>query len=118
MGAGTIQTSGGPVVIGKNTSGAGVCTELGIGTAAGEVAAGNHTHVVADVTGAAASGSITTSGLTQATARILGRTSSSAGAVEEIQIGSGLSLSAGELSATGGSGSSIMQSIAVGFVLN
>jgi hypothetical protein len=29
-----------------------------------------------------------------------------------------LSLSAGELSATGGSGSSIMQSIAVGFVLN
>jgi hypothetical protein len=69
MGAGAIQTSGGPVVIGKNTSGAGVCTELGIGTAAGEIAAGNHTHVVADVTGAAASGSITASGLTQATAR-------------------------------------------------
>jgi hypothetical protein len=63
-----------------------------------------HTHVVADVTGAAASGSITTSGLTQATARILGRTTASTGAVEEIQIGSGLSLSAGELSATGGSG--------------
>jgi hypothetical protein len=59
-----------------------------------------HTHVVADVTGAAASGSITTSGLTQATARILGRTSASTGAVEEIQIGSGLSLSAGELSST------------------
>jgi hypothetical protein len=59
-----------------------------------------HTHVVADVTGAAASGSITASGLTQATARILGRTSSSTGAVEEIQIGSGLSLSAGELSST------------------
>jgi hypothetical protein len=54
--------------------------------------------------GAAASGSITTSGLTQATARILGRTTASTGAVEEIQIGSGLSLSAGELSATGGSG--------------
>jgi hypothetical protein len=45
-------------------------------------------------------GAITTSGLTQATARILGRTSSSTGAVEEIQIGSGLSLSAGELSST------------------
>jgi hypothetical protein len=57
-----------------------------------------------DTTAFAASGSITTSGLTQATARILGRTSSSTGAVEEIQIGSGLSLSAGELSATGGSG--------------
>jgi hypothetical protein len=51
--------------------------------------------------GAAASGSITTSGLTQATARILGRTSASTGSIEEIQIGSGLSLSAGELSATG-----------------
>jgi hypothetical protein len=60
----------------------------------------NHTHVVADVTGAAASGSITTSGLTQATARILGRTTASTGAVEEIAIGSGLSLAAGELSAT------------------
>jgi hypothetical protein len=51
--------------------------------------------------GAAASGSITASGLTQATARILGRTTASTGAVEEITIGSGLSLSAGELSATG-----------------
>jgi hypothetical protein len=56
---------------------------------------------IADVTGAAASGSITASGLTQSTARILGRTTASTGAVEEITIGSGLSLSAGELSATG-----------------
>jgi hypothetical protein len=46
-------------------------------------------------------GAITTSGLTQATARILGRTTASTGSVEEIQIGSGLSLSAGQLSATG-----------------
>jgi hypothetical protein len=75
-----------------------------VGTGSTQVAAGNHTHVVADVTGAAASGSITTSGLTQSTARILGRTTASTGAIEEIQIGSGLSLSAGELSATGGSG--------------
>jgi hypothetical protein len=52
--------------------------------------------------GAVAAGAITTSGLTQATARILGRTTASTGAVEEITIGSGLSLSAGELSATGG----------------
>jgi len=52
--------------------------------------------------GAAASGSITTSGLTQSTARILGRTTASTGAVEEITIGSGLSLSAGELSELGG----------------
>jgi hypothetical protein len=54
--------------------------------------------------GAAASGSITSSGLTQSTARILGRTTASTGSIEEIQIGSGLSLSAGELSATGGGG--------------
>jgi hypothetical protein len=52
------------------------------------------------VAASAVSGSITTSGLTQATARILGRTTASTGAVEEIQIGSGLSLSAGELSST------------------
>jgi hypothetical protein len=70
------------------------------------------------VAASAVSGAITTSGLTQSTARILGRTTASTGAIEEIQIGSGLSLSAGELSATGGGGSSIMQSIAVGFVLN
>jgi hypothetical protein len=55
---------------------------------------------VEDTTAFAASGSITTSGLTQATARILGRTTASTGAIEEIQIGSGLSLSAGQLSST------------------
>jgi hypothetical protein len=44
MRAGTIETAGGPVVIGKSTSGAGVCTEIGIGTTAGTVAAGDHTH--------------------------------------------------------------------------
>jgi hypothetical protein len=83
------------------TSGTLDVARLPVGTGSTQVAAGNHTHVVADVTGAAASGSITTSGLTQATARILGRTSASTGAVEEITVGSGLSLSAGELSATG-----------------
>jgi hypothetical protein len=88
----------------KVTSGTLDVARLPVGTGSTQVAAGNHTHVLADVTGAAASGSITTSGLTQSTARILGRTTASTGAVEEIQIGSGLSLSAGELSATGGSG--------------
>jgi hypothetical protein len=82
------------------TSGTLDVARLPVGTGSTQVAAGNHTHVVADVTGAAASGSITTSGLTQATARILGRTTASTGAIEEIQIGSGLSLSAGELSST------------------
>lgn len=45
-------------------------------------------------------GSITTSGLTQATARLLGRTTASSGAVEEISVGTGLQLSAGVLSNT------------------
>jgi hypothetical protein len=85
----------------KVTSGTLDVARLPVGTGSTQVAAGNHTHVLADVTGAAASGSITSSGLTQATARILGRTSASTGSIEEIQIGSGLSLSAGELSATG-----------------
>jgi hypothetical protein len=67
---------------------------------------------VEDTTAFAASGSITTSGLTQATARILGRTTASTGSIEEITVGSGLSLSAGELSATGGDTVSIESSAA------
>lgn len=48
-----------------------------------------------------APGAVTTSGLTMATARLLGRTTASTGAPEEITVGSGLSLSAGSLTATG-----------------
>lgn len=62
--------------------------------------------------GAAASGSITASGYTQNTARLLGRTTGSAGAIEEITVGSGLSLAAGALTATGGSGTTFGQPIA------
>lgn len=51
-----------------------------------------------------APGAVTTSGLTMATARILGRSTASTGAIEEITVGSGLSLSGGTLSATGGTG--------------
>jgi hypothetical protein len=62
----------------------------------------NQTYDLPDASGTLAlQGAITTSGLTQATASILGRTSASTGAIEEIQIGTGLSLSAGQLSATG-----------------
>ncbi len=53
--------------------------------------------------GNALTGAIGSSGLTQNSARLLGRTTASAGAVEEITVGSGLSLSAGSLTATGGS---------------
>ena len=47
---------------------------------------------------AAASGAIGASGLTMGTARLLGRSSANAGPVEEITLGSGLSLAAGILS--------------------
>ena len=53
---------------------------------------------------AAASGAVGSSGLTMNTARMLGRTTASAGAVEEITIGSGLSLSGGTLVATSSGG--------------
>lgn len=44
-------------------------------------------------------GAVTASGITMATARMLGRTTASTGAVEEITVGSGLSLTAGALTA-------------------
>lgn len=47
----------------------------------------------------AASGAVTTSGLTMATSRILGRTTASTGAVEELTVGAGLSLATGSLAA-------------------
>jgi hypothetical protein len=51
---------------------------------------------------AAGSGAVTGSGLTMATAHLLGRTTASTGAIEEISIGSNLTLLAGILSASGG----------------
>lgn len=48
------------------------------------------------------SGPITSSSLTMATGKLLGRSTASSGAIEEISVGSGLSLSAGTLSASGG----------------
>ena len=61
-----------------------------------------------------AAGAITSSGLTQATARLLGRTTASTGAIEEITVGSGLSLAAGSLTATGGAGDAILGQSGVG----
>jgi hypothetical protein len=51
--------------------------------------------------GASADGAVTASGLTMTTARLLGRTTASTGAVEEITVGAGLTLAAGALTATG-----------------
>lgn len=52
--------------------------------------------------GAAASGAVGSSGLTMNTSHLLGRTTASSGAIEEISVGTGLSLSGGTLAATGG----------------
>lgn len=52
-------------------------------------------------------GAITGSALTQATGKLLGRSTASTGAIEEITVGSGLSLSAGTLSVSGGSGATL-----------
>ena len=48
--------------------------------------------------GTAASGAVTGSGLTMATARLLGRTTAGTGAVQEITAGTGLTLAAGSIS--------------------
>lgn len=59
-------------------------------------------------TGFAGSGAITGSGLTMATARILGRTTGSTGAIEELTAGTGLVLSGGSLVVdTGTSGAKV-----------
>lgn len=64
--------------------------------------ADHDTHDHTGIPGVGASGAVTSSGLTMATARLLGRTTASTGAIEEITVGSGLSLSAGSLTASGG----------------
>ncbi len=52
--------------------------------------------------GATATGAVTSGDLTMATAKLLGRSTAGTGAIEEITVGSNLTLSAGTLSATGG----------------
>lgn len=92
--------------VGPYTTGSG-----GGGTGGGALVANNNLSDVASAAtsrtnlGAAASGATTSSGLTMATSRLLGRTTASTGAVEEISVGSGLTLSGGSLSASGASGS-------------
>lgn len=61
-----------------------------------------------------APGSITTSGLTMSTSTLLGRTTGGVGSIEEITIGSGLSLSAGVLSASGGGSGTVSTGVQYG----
>ncbi len=89
--AGTVATATTTPAITISTSVTGVLK--GNGTAISAASAG---------TDYVAPGAITSDGITMATARILGRTTATTGAVEEITVGTGLSLSAGSLTATGG----------------
>lgn len=77
----------------------GTAASKDVGTAAGTVAAGDHTH-----SAYASTGAVTTSGLTMAPARLLGRSTASTGAVEEIALGSNLSFTGTTLNAEGGGG--------------
>lgn len=56
-------------------------------------------------------GSITTSGYTQQTGKLLGRSTSGTGAIEEITIGSGLDLTGGVLTSSGGGGGGAVSSV-------
>lgn len=71
------------------------------GTAAISWAKINKVGAVPSDVGAAASGPVVDSGLTQSNSKLLGRTTSGTGAVEEISAGTGLVLSAGVLAVTG-----------------
>lgn len=87
-------------LLGRATAGTGD-VELVPCTAAGRALLGDASAAEQRTTlGAAASGAIASSGLTIATSRLAGRTTASSGALEEIAVGSGLSLSSGTLSAT------------------
>jgi hypothetical protein len=64
----------------------------------------NQTDLNTALTDKATTGAVTGCGITMSTATLLGRTTASTGAIEQITIGSGLTLSAGSLTATGGGG--------------
>jgi len=84
-------------LLGRSTSGAGDAEEITC-TAAGRALLDDATAADQLVTlGAAASGLATASGITSQTGRMIGRTTGGTGALEEITVGSGLSLSSGTL---------------------
>lgn len=59
---------------------------------------------------------VTAIGAQMTTGKLLGRSTAGNGAIEEITIGSGLSLSAGTLSATGGGGSAGVDPVIAGMI--
>lgn len=88
-----IVPSNGQLLIGNGT---GYATALPSGSAGITVTAGAGTLAFT------LAGAYTAAGLTVNTSKLLGRTTAAAGAAEEIAIGTGLSLTGGVLSATGG----------------
>jgi hypothetical protein len=61
---------------------------------------------------------VTAIGAQMSTGKLLGRSTAGAGAIEEISIGSGLSLSGGTLSATGGGGTTNASDLTSGTLAN
>lgn len=59
---------------------------------------------------------VTAIGAQMSTNKLLGRSTAGSGAIEEISIGSGLTLSAGTLSATGGGGSVGVDPVIAGMI--
>ena len=104
-----LTLSGGPIT-GSGTLTLGGTLAIANGGTGATTAAAARTALAVVPTGA-----ITTSGLTMATARILGRTTASAGAVEEIAIGTGLTFASGTLTGTGGTVTSVAMSVPTGF---
>jgi len=89
------------------TSSGGTTPALTLTTTITGIVKGNGTSLSAAVSGTdyvAPSAYASANGLTMATARLLGRTTAATGAAEEITVGSGLTLSAGTLTATGSGG--------------
>jgi hypothetical protein len=86
-------------LLGRTTAATGAIQEISVGAGL-TMAAGSLTNALVSGTDYVAPGSILTSGLTQATARLLGRSTAGTGAIEAISIGTGLSLSGGTLSNT------------------
>ena len=101
-----LTTSGGPI------TGAGTITIAGtLAVASGGTGATDAATARSNLS-AAGSGAVTASGITMSSARLLGRTTASTGAVEEITVGSGLTFTGGTLAATGG-GSGTVTSVDV-----
>lgn len=98
LGLGTLATQAASSVAITGGSVTGI-TDLAVadGGTGASTAAGARTNL-----GAAASGAVTASGLTMATSRLLGRATAGTGAVEEISVGTGLTLSGGSLATSGG----------------